>query len=203
MDDVGTSIEFNWKESYWLGWRRPPMRSCEACAPGTQLCRRCSSGWNWSLALGLFPWISTFTVRLWPLCLTSNFYHDPIWTPLPNHLFQSSKKACLTAAVRRCRRWWCSPSTWSSGSLAFLFWPSWFSAQVPSKPNPRECLAVWECQHPHWGTHYWWLGFHWLLQKVQLNNMTSMTIGFDEYMNLVLDDACEVHLKRKTEKVLF
>ena len=28
-----------------------------------------------------------------------------------------------------------------------------------------------------------------------------MTIGFDEYMNLVLDDACEVHLKRKTEKV--
>ena len=31
--------------------------------------------------------------------------------------------------------------------------------------------------------------------------MTLLTIGFDEYMNLVLDDACEVHLKRKTEKV--
>ena len=31
---------------------------------------------------------------------------------------------------------------------------------------------------------------------------TWTVTGFDEYMNLVLDDACEVHLKRKTEKVL-
>ncbi len=27
-------------------------------------------------------------------------------------------------------------------------------------------------------------------------------VGFDEYMNLVLDDSTEVHLKRHTEKAL-
>ena len=31
--------------------------------------------------------------------------------------------------------------------------------------------------------------------------MPDLCPGFDEYMNLVLDDASEVHLKRKTEKV--
>ena len=41
-----------------------------------------------------------------------------------------------------------------------------------------------------------------ILREKILNSITNYT-GFDEYMNLVLDDACEVHLKRKTEKVLF
>ena len=41
-----------------------------------------------------------------------------------------------------------------------------------------------------------------ILREKILNALTNYT-GFDEYMNLVLDDACEVHLKRKTEKVLF
>jgi small nuclear ribonucleoprotein E len=27
-------------------------------------------------------------------------------------------------------------------------------------------------------------------------------LGFDEYMNLVLDDACEVHMKKNTSKPL-
>ena len=30
--------------------------------------------------------------------------------------------------------------------------------------------------------------------------ITGHIIGFDEYMNLVLDEAAEVHLKRKTMK---
>ena len=39
--------------------------------------------------------------------------------------------------------------------------------------------------------------------REKITNAITNYIGFDEYMNLVLDDACEVHLKRKTEKVLF
>merc|ERR1712130_909799 len=41
----------------------------------------------------------------------------------------------------------------------------------------------------------------WLYENVNTRIEGHIT-GFDEYMNLVLDDACEVHLKRKTEKVL-
>ena len=44
-------------------------------------------------------------------------------------------------------------------------------------------------------------GINVLREKIP-NALTNYP-GFDEYMNLVLDDACEVHLKRKTEKVLF
>ena len=32
--------------------------------------------------------------------------------------------------------------------------------------------------------------------------MYCLNLGFDEYMNLVLDNASEVHMKRKTEKKL-
>ncbi len=42
-----------------------------------------------------------------------------------------------------------------------------------------------------------------------LNKYTGLKIydqsnfsGFDEYMNLVLDDACEVHMKKNTRKPL-
>merc|ERR1712029_337453 len=41
----------------------------------------------------------------------------------------------------------------------------------------------------------------WLYENVNTRIEGHIT-GFDEYMNLVLDDACEVHLKRKTEKTL-
>ena len=149
----------------------PPRASGEACAPGTQLCRRCCSGCNWSIRFthicrrvtddmdgltngspsilcgaqqkpdmsfllvtlqksywcpaefGLLPWICTFVVfysSKEAICLTSSLNHHPdqlSWA----HLFQSPEKGCLTAAVRRCRRWWSSPSTWSSGSLLCLW----------------------------------------------------------------------------------
>ena len=41
----------------------------------------------------------------------------------------------------------------------------------------------------------------WLYENVN-TRIDGHIVGFDEYMNLVLDDAKEVHLKRKTEKTL-
>merc|ERR1712080_678068 len=41
----------------------------------------------------------------------------------------------------------------------------------------------------------------WLYENVNAR-IEGHIVGFDEYMNLVLDEATEVHLKRKTEKVL-
>ncbi|RNA06971.1 putative small nuclear ribonucleo E [Brachionus plicatilis] len=37
----------------------------------------------------------------------------------------------------------------------------------------------------------------WVYEQVNLR-IEGKIIGFDEYMNLVLDDACEVHLKKNT-----
>jgi small nuclear ribonucleoprotein E len=37
----------------------------------------------------------------------------------------------------------------------------------------------------------------WIYEQVNLC-VEGRIIGFDEYMNLVLDDACEVHLKKNT-----
>ncbi len=39
----------------------------------------------------------------------------------------------------------------------------------------------------------------WLYENVN-TRIEGHIIGFDEYMNLVLDDAAEVHLKRRTRK---
>merc|ERR1711973_879103 len=41
----------------------------------------------------------------------------------------------------------------------------------------------------------------WLYENVNAR-IEGHIVGFDEYMNLVLDEATEIHLKRKTEKVL-
>lgn len=41
----------------------------------------------------------------------------------------------------------------------------------------------------------------WLFEQTDLR-IEGRIIGFDEYMNLVLDDAEEVALKKKTRKVL-
>merc|ERR1712110_599736 len=41
----------------------------------------------------------------------------------------------------------------------------------------------------------------WLYENVNLR-IEGVITGFDEYMNLVLDDASEVHTKRHTEKQL-
>ncbi|TRY72546.1 hypothetical protein TCAL_12731 [Tigriopus californicus] len=39
----------------------------------------------------------------------------------------------------------------------------------------------------------------WLYENVN-TRIEGRIVGFDEYMNLVLDDAAEVHLKRRTRK---
>ena len=39
----------------------------------------------------------------------------------------------------------------------------------------------------------------WLSENVKLR-IEGLLIGFDEYMNLVLDDACEYHLKSNVKK---
>lgn len=39
----------------------------------------------------------------------------------------------------------------------------------------------------------------WLSENVSMR-IEGLIIGFDEYMNLVLEDACEYHLKTKTRK---
>jgi small nuclear ribonucleoprotein E len=39
----------------------------------------------------------------------------------------------------------------------------------------------------------------WLYENVN-TRMEGRIIGFDEYMNLVLDDACEVHIKNGSRK---
>jgi small nuclear ribonucleoprotein E len=39
----------------------------------------------------------------------------------------------------------------------------------------------------------------WLYENVN-TRIEGHIVGFDEYMNLVLDDAAEVHLKRRTRK---
>lgn len=39
----------------------------------------------------------------------------------------------------------------------------------------------------------------WLSENVKLR-IEGILIGFDEYMNLVLDDACEYHLKTNVKK---
>ncbi|CAB3978217.1 small nuclear ribonucleo E [Paramuricea clavata] len=41
----------------------------------------------------------------------------------------------------------------------------------------------------------------WLYEQTNMR-IEGHIIGFDEYMNLVLDEAEEVHLKRKTRKTL-
>merc|ERR1712168_1078377 len=41
----------------------------------------------------------------------------------------------------------------------------------------------------------------WLYEQCNIR-LEGHIIGFDEYMNLVLDDACEVHIKNKTKKPL-
>merc|ERR1712058_158364 len=41
----------------------------------------------------------------------------------------------------------------------------------------------------------------WLYENVN-TRIEGCIVGFDEYMNLVLDEAAEVHLKRKDEKKL-
>ncbi|KAJ1921640.1 hypothetical protein IWQ60_006706 [Tieghemiomyces parasiticus] len=41
----------------------------------------------------------------------------------------------------------------------------------------------------------------WLFDQVSAR-IEGTIIGFDEFMNLVLDDAVEVHLKKKTRKIL-
>ena len=41
----------------------------------------------------------------------------------------------------------------------------------------------------------------WLYENVN-TRIEGHIVGFDEYMNLVLDEATEVHLKRHTEKPL-
>merc|ERR1712141_462269 len=41
----------------------------------------------------------------------------------------------------------------------------------------------------------------WLYEQSNVR-LEGHIIGFDEYMNLVLDDACGVHLKNKTKKPL-
>lgn len=41
----------------------------------------------------------------------------------------------------------------------------------------------------------------WLYEQVNMR-IEGLIIGFDEYMNLVLDEAEEVHLKSKTRKPL-
>ena len=39
----------------------------------------------------------------------------------------------------------------------------------------------------------------WLYENVN-TRIEGHIVGFDEFMNLVLDDAVEVHLKRRTKK---
>ncbi len=39
----------------------------------------------------------------------------------------------------------------------------------------------------------------WLYENVN-TRMEGHIVGFDEYMNLVLDEACEVHIKNGTKK---
>jgi len=39
----------------------------------------------------------------------------------------------------------------------------------------------------------------WLYENVN-QRVEGVIVGFDEYMNLVLDDAAELHLKRRTRK---
>eukprot|EP00095_Tigriopus_kingsejongensis_P002235 maker-scaffold133_size323035-snap-gene-1.11 protein:Tk02235 transcript:maker-scaffold133_size323035-snap-gene-1.11-mRNA-1 annotation:"small nuclear ribonucleoprotein e" len=39
----------------------------------------------------------------------------------------------------------------------------------------------------------------WLYENVN-TRIEGRVVGFDEYMNLVLDDAAEVHIKRRTRK---
>jgi small nuclear ribonucleoprotein E len=41
----------------------------------------------------------------------------------------------------------------------------------------------------------------WLFEQTDMR-LEGIIIGFDEYMNVVLDDAEEVHLKKKTRKRL-
>jgi len=41
----------------------------------------------------------------------------------------------------------------------------------------------------------------WLYENVN-TRIEGHIVGFDEYMNLVLDDSCEIHTKRHTEKKL-
>lgn len=41
----------------------------------------------------------------------------------------------------------------------------------------------------------------WLYDQVNIR-VEGHIVGFDEYMNLVLDDAAEVHLKKNTKKLL-
>jgi len=41
----------------------------------------------------------------------------------------------------------------------------------------------------------------WLYEQTDLR-LEGRIIGFDEYMNVVLDDAQEIHLKKKTKKDL-
>jgi hypothetical protein len=76
--------------------------------------------------------------------------------------------------LARLQRWLSAPSPASPCSLAGL---------CPASPGLRNCESLCICS----------CSMHGLLPGLQ---------GFDEYMNLVLDEAEEVSIKRKTRKPL-
>ena len=107
----------------------------------------------------------------------------------------------LTKDRRRFKKWWFNPSTWFSD---FYKTEREFKCGFTKTSTPELKVIFWNFYFSIFFVKSKFVSEHWIFQNKSDGSFQFLflgeIVGFDEYMNLVLDNAAEVHLKRGTMK---